>query len=219
MIKHLIFALSLAMVPAMAQEDATAPQGKRQHAKAPQHAPRPMTPPPVSPVIRIASHQALLEKYDANKNGRIDKEEMDAIHKDIDARKDEVKAKVLAEFDKDGDGKLSKEERQAILESRKEKQDERKDKIEENKDKRDAKGRPEKGKGPEGRGPGPDGKGPRPNPEAACLLRAAHLALLEKYDANKDGKLDETERKAIHAAMKAEIDAKRTEHKAKREAN
>ncbi|RMD74828.1 MAG: hypothetical protein D6820_15950 [Lentisphaerae bacterium] len=44
--------------------------------------------------------QKMLEKYDTNKNGRIDREERDAIRQDI-----------LNKYDKNGDGELDEEER------------------------------------------------------------------------------------------------------------
>jgi hypothetical protein len=54
----------------------------------------------------------MLEKYDANKNGRLDPEEEDAARQDREARR----AEFMKRFDTDGDGKLSESERQALRE-------------------------------------------------------------------------------------------------------
>ena len=54
----------------------------------------------------------VLERYDANKNGRLDPEEKAAFERDREARH----AEMLKRFDTDGDGKLSESERQAMRE-------------------------------------------------------------------------------------------------------
>ena len=83
--------------------------------------------------------------------------------------------KIIAKFDTDGDGKLNETERQAAKAAR-------------------GTGRPG-GNLPGGKGAG--GKGPggsdRPNPE---LMKK----VLEKFDADGDGKLNAAERQAAHAA-------------------
>ena len=48
----------------------------------------------------------LLEKYDTNKDGKLDKSERQAMHKDR-------QAEALKKYDKDGDGKLDESERKA----------------------------------------------------------------------------------------------------------
>ena len=48
----------------------------------------------------------LLERYDKNKNGKLDQDEREALRKDREA--DRIKR-----FDKNGDGKLDEQERQA----------------------------------------------------------------------------------------------------------
>jgi hypothetical protein len=47
-----------------------------------------------------------LEKYDTNKDGKLDKSERQAMRKDREAE--------LKKYDKDGDGKLDKSERKAM---------------------------------------------------------------------------------------------------------
>jgi Ca2+-binding EF-hand superfamily protein len=70
----------------------------------------------VSSVISLAAEnqkkpeaprrENLLEKYDKNKNGKLDPEEREAVRKDREADR-------LKRFDKNGDGKLDKEEQEA----------------------------------------------------------------------------------------------------------
>ena len=54
-----------------------------------------------------AMQKANLEKYDANKNGKLDPEEIAKMRADREAE-------MIKKYDKDGDGKLSDEERKAI---------------------------------------------------------------------------------------------------------
>lgn len=54
-----------------------------------------------------AAQKALLEKYDANHNGILDPDELAKARADHEAE-------LIKKYDKDGDGKLSDEERKAI---------------------------------------------------------------------------------------------------------
>ncbi|RYD23304.1 MAG: hypothetical protein EOP88_04645 [Verrucomicrobiaceae bacterium] len=86
----------------------------------------------------------------------------------------QIPAEVLKKYDKDGDGKLSEDERKALQSDRKAEQE----KILKKYDK--------------------DGDGKLSEEERKALradAEAKHKALLEKYDADKDGKLSESERK------------------------
>jgi hypothetical protein len=121
--------MTLAGVTAYAQTDAAAQ---------PSDAP-PGGPPPGLPRIAMVLKD-LLDKYDTNKDGQLDQTELAALRKDID------------------DGKIG----------------------------------PPGGAGP--RGPGGPGGGPRP---------PLPKEILDKYDVNKDGKLDETERAALHKDIEA----------------
>ena len=56
----------------------------------------------------------LLEKFDKDGDGKLNKEEREALRAEMKERH----AKALKEFDKDGDGKLDKEERKALWEAR-----------------------------------------------------------------------------------------------------
>lgn len=194
MTKYIIIALALAVTPALAQKADTPTREKAPQA----HGHQQPGAHKVNPAIRLASREALLEKYDANKNGHIDTDELEAIHKDMEARKIEVKAEVLAEYDKDGDGKISKEERQA------KKADAAAEREAEGKDPRP------KGKGKVRKAAHESGK------EGACVARAARLALVEKFDANANKKLDQPERKTIKESVQDTMKAKKPERKGKR---
>src|SRR3954469_22604135 len=61
-------------------------------------------------LAKTGSKNKILAKYDANKNGKLDSEEIEAIRKDF-ATSPEGELKV---FDKDSDGKLSDTEIAAI---------------------------------------------------------------------------------------------------------
>jgi hypothetical protein len=57
-------------------------------------------------------HGRMLERYDANKNGQLDPDEKAAFDRDREVRR----AEFMRRFDKDGDGKLSDSEREAMRE-------------------------------------------------------------------------------------------------------
>jgi Ca2+-binding EF-hand superfamily protein len=66
---------------------------------------------------RVGDHHgwgrgAVLEKYDANKNGQLDADEKAAFERDREARREEF----IKKFDTDGDGKLSEAEKEAARE-------------------------------------------------------------------------------------------------------
>ncbi len=92
-----------------------------------------------------------------------------------------AKKDIMKKFDKDGDGQLGPEERKAFMEER-----------------RKAMGGPEGKGGPEGNGGpalreggGPGGRqGPGMNPEAREMM-------MKKFDKDGDGKLNDEERKAL----------------------
>jgi translation initiation factor IF-2 len=83
---------------------------------------------------------------------------------------------IVAKYDANQDGKLDETERAALHAD-----------IEAGKVARPEGGRPEGGRGP---GAGPRRQGPPPE-------------IVAKYDTNQDGKLDETERAALHADIEA----------------
>jgi hypothetical protein len=103
----------------------------------------------------------MLEKYDTNKDGKLDKDERKAA---FEARK----AEMIKKFDKDGDGKLSEDERKAAGEARKAEMIKRFDKDGDGKLSEDErKAMPKRGpRGPRGEGKGkPEGKGGKKAPK------------------------------------------------------
>ncbi len=182
--KNILIALAVAALPALAQ-DAPAPCQKECGAP---KCHRPCGPKP-------GMHKHMMEKFDANKDGQLDEQEKEAMKAEFEAKKAERKAKFMEKFDVNKDGQIDDQEKEAIKAEFEARQ-----------------GKPGC-KGPRGHhphGPKPGCKGPRghrphgPNP-------GMHKHMMEKFDANKDGQLDEQEKEA----MKAEFEAKKAERKAK----
>ena len=92
---------------------------------------------------------------------------------------------LLEKFDQDGDGKLNQEERAAASKAREERMAER--------------GKGGTGKGAPGKGGAGRGKGAPGKPGNRLDFRRQ---LLEKFDADGDGKLNENERKAAREAFR-----------------
>jgi len=118
------------------------------------------------------------EKLDANGDGAISRDEMDAAGQDSRARRDEMKAKVLEKYDTNLDGELSDAER-TVMRSEWE-----------------GKKAGKRG-GPRGK---QGGRGKRPNPDAngdGFISLDEHMAVSEqlfiRLDANADGVLTEGE--------------------------
>jgi len=63
-------------------------------------------------------HARILQKYDANGNGKIDMDERVKIKADRVARRAEMRAKMIARYDANGDGKLDDGERRKAREAR-----------------------------------------------------------------------------------------------------
>lgn len=62
----------------------------------------------------LLTRELLLEKYDVNRDGVLDDEEKKALLADADKAREASKARLIKRFDKDGDGKLSREEAQEM---------------------------------------------------------------------------------------------------------
>ncbi len=178
--------LALALLTACAVQIDTSswaqgrPQGRPQR---PANGPvQPPAPADLDHAPDSAIRQALLDTYDANKNGRLDASERAQIQADIASGKLQAPdmphhdkgpgahnppPEILEKYDVNKDGKLDETERAAVHADR------------------------ESGKlaRPAG-GPGRGAHNPPPE-------------ILEKYDVNKDGKLDETERAAVHADIES----------------
>lgn len=59
-------------------------------------------------------HHLIIRRYDLNRNGVLEQEEMEAMKKDSRRFREERRQLILKKFDKNGDGKLDEEERKAI---------------------------------------------------------------------------------------------------------
>lgn len=133
-----------------------------------------------------------IAKYDKDGDGKLNDEEKAAVKADFQAKRDQRraefaqkkpekaakmqqrKAEFIAKYDKDGDGKLSDEEKAAAKADFKGKR-----------------GQCDRLEGP--RGPkGPDARRPMHKGMFACMMVGRAL-MLEKYDADKDGKLSPEE--------------------------
>lgn len=89
-------AIALAAITGATAQDEK-PEGKRHH--------------PLPP--------AVLEKFDADKDGKLDEEERKAAHEAMKAKREEARKKMLEEFDANDDGKLDEAERKAAHEAMK----------------------------------------------------------------------------------------------------
>ncbi|MBQ3241138.1 MAG: hypothetical protein IJB00_08170 [Akkermansia sp.] len=142
----------------------------------------------------------MLEKFDANKDGQLDDAEKAAAKAAFEAKRAEMKAafekKMLEKFDADKDGQLNDAEKAAAKAEFEKMRAERGPKC----GKRGHHGP----KRPCCGGP----RGGRHMDPARCAVM--HDLVKEKYDADKNGQLDEAEK----AAFKADVDKKRGEMKA-----
>lgn len=134
------------------------------------------------------SQGAVLEKYDANKNGQLDPDEKAAFERDREARR----AEFVKRFDTDGDGQLSEAEKEAAREQF-----------------------PRMGHGRHGRemrgrmlekyDANKNGQLDPEEKEAARRDREARRAeFMKRFDTDGDGKLSESERQAMREEMRKE---------------
>jgi EF hand len=65
-----------------------------------------------------AYHQELKQKFDANRDGKLDDSERAALHEAMQARRAEHRQKVLAQFDANRDGKLDDAEKNRMFDQR-----------------------------------------------------------------------------------------------------
>ncbi len=223
MTKNILIALAVAALPVLAQD---APCG-------PKPCPMPGAPKchrPCGP--KADMHKNLLEKFDTNKDGQLDDQEKEAMKAACDARHAEMKQKMLEKLDANKDGQLDEQEKAAMkaeFEARHgdkgprgckpcgpkgdmhkamlEKFDANKDGQLDEQEKAAMKAEFE---ARHGNKPACGPKGPRHH-KGHGPKGDMHKVMLEKFDANKDGQLDDQEK----AAMKAEFEAKHAEMKQK----
>lgn len=154
----------------------------------------------------------IMDKYDVNRNGKLDESEKEALRKDDQRFGQERKAKILKKFDKDGDGKLNEEERAAMKKEFKGEMEKRLKKDKEEKEKEDdmrppmpppRHGRPPaatEGEGGKQAHPGKDrqGKNPHALPMGMLMAHGYHL-MMERFDKDRDGRLSDEELKEMRA--------------------
>lgn len=160
-------------------------------------------------------HHLFMERYDKNKNGRLDPEEMEEMKVDAEKFRNARREMILKRFDKNGDGKLDEEEKAGMKKVLREEMEKRLEKRREQKEKEGEKEPGKQGEKGENRGkdknrpgqrqagPPPEaGYGPRPGkpregaPAEVIMIHGHHL-MMEKFDKDKDGKLSEEELKAM----------------------
>lgn len=79
--------------------------------------------PAATPAAKPAAAQnKVLEKYDKNKDGKLDDAERAELQKDREVARKERQAEMLKKYDKNGDGKLDDAERTAAREEYRKKQ-------------------------------------------------------------------------------------------------
>ena len=118
-----------------------------------------------------AFRKNLLEKFDADKDGKLSDSERQAAKAAFKENGGELRAKVIEKFDADKDGKLSDTEREAAKAAMKARQE-------------NNGGNGTKGEKAEGR------------------AAAQRQKMLEKFDEDKDGQLNEAERAKAREARK-----------------
>lgn len=138
----------------------------------------------------------LKKKYDINKDGVLDEYEQAAMQKDVEEKKAQFEAAILAKYDVNKNGKLDDDERKVALEDQK---------------KRLKQKRLQQNNSLDINEPAVLNKNPRTpfNPRAKQLPQSRSLTLscvapsgttiLQKYDTNKDGVLSKEEREKMGA--------------------
>lgn len=128
-------------------------------------------------------HGKLLEKFDEDGDGKLNEEERRAAQEFMNKMRekrgsegrrgdrDDHHKRLLEKFDEDGDGKLNEEERKAAQAAMKDR------------------------RGSEGRRGGEAGEGRHPRPNFENLPPRVKKNILERFDEDGDGKLNEEEKK------------------------
>lgn len=163
-------------------------------------------------------HHLIMEKYDLNKNGRLEPEEMKSLEADARKFREARHRMILSKYDKDGDGKLNEEETEALradVRADMEKRLTRAERIRKPAAAKEGKDgdrseetgmlpppprleKPEPGphRGKGGPGKGVPMKRLRPGPEGLIFVHGHHL-MMEKFDRDGDGKLSPEERREM----------------------
>lgn len=145
----------------------------------------------------LLARELLLEKYASNKEKGLSEEEKAALLKDAHRIKKEAWEKLLAKFDKDGDGKLSAEERKSMREHMKKhrfERDEGVNRVLPPLPPPPHAGRPNpKDEETAGQTRGQQGKGKLPFKIRPSVFILLQTLIMERYDVNGDGRLDADE--------------------------
>lgn len=147
--------------------------------------------------VTLLIRQMVLDRYDSTGTGILSEQDKARLVKDAHTARKEARKKFLMQFDKDGDGKLSPEEYKAFREH-----------VEKIRGSRRPPGPPDRrGGGPPP--PPPPGEGPEPPRVeirtagqkrfmvAPGLFLLTRNMLLQKYDANGNGRIDPEEHAAV----------------------
>ncbi len=191
--KNIIIAIAFASLPVFAQDAPQCPQQGDKPCAHKCHRPH-----------RGDMHKKMLEKFDANKDGQLDEQEKAAMKAEFEAHHAEMKQKMLEKFDANKDGQLDDQEKEAMKAEFEARRSEKPGCGKHKGPRPGCCGKPEGGKPECGK------KGPCPHGPHACK-GDMHKKMLEKFDADKDGQLNDEEK----AAMKAEFEARHAEMKQK----
>lgn len=165
--------------------------GTLQPAPAPEHTCRPNCMPAPKKQAQRMEHialsllmrQLILDKYDTDGDNILNDEERKNLLDDADKVRDEARRRFIAQFDRNKDGKLDAQEQAELKKalSRQHKRHQRR-------------GQPHPGGPP----PTPNIPGRNEPPPPPALYILAQKLLLEKFDTNRNGKLEPEEFTVIH---------------------
>ncbi|MDO4411350.1 MAG: hypothetical protein Q4C05_08755, partial [Akkermansia sp.] len=93
----------------------------------------------INPGMMLLGQQAIMEKYDADKDNKLSEAEMTVLKEDLKKKHEARKSEFMKKYDKDSDGKLSDDEKKAMHEEWLKNHPEQAKKIEEMKKKMEAK--------------------------------------------------------------------------------
>lgn len=252
--KQVFIALAMALAPLAAQDAPPPPgggprhegrEGRHREPREGQGAARRISPEMMG--LLMLGRNMLMERYDADKDGRLSDDERETIKRDMEVRKDQF----VARYDTDKDGKLSREEMIAVRDAWKKANPGLEEKIATLA--RTVMSGPERKRegGPEGRPPGPGGPraqrpdGPPPGPEGMRrghegrprrhgepgvlamlgargpdgdkVLMATVSLLIEKYDSDGDGVISAEEYERVVSDAAVAMEQRHEEMKKRHE--
>lgn len=173
------------------------------------HAPQAAKPEQIA--LRMLVRQLLIQHYDTNKNGRIDREEMVCIHQEAKHALKQQAIDLAAQFDSDKDGKLSPEEREAMRQSFGKQQrkaarrapDGASCPVQQGMKERRWKKQAATEEGSQVQRPRKHRRRPRMNHMAREMAYISHQLMLQAYDKDGSGQLEEQEMQLCHRDAQA----------------